>query len=218
MKATSPVKIAPREFVAGDFIGGDPALDFVNTVTGRDQTPLDRLDGYARLLKWAGLVELLPKKNLRALAAKARAEPGAAADAMERAKALREALFGLLTAIIAGRSAPKGALAVLRRHWVAGVNAHELRLVDRSVVPVLRSDAAELDLVASMVAYRMVEHVLTLPTERLRICQGPNCAWLFADTSKAGRRRWCDMAVCGNAAKSRRFYARSVKRRRSTGA
>ena len=37
-------------------------------------------------------------------------------------------------------------------------------------------------------------------------------AWLFLDTSKAGRRRWCDMADCGNAAKSRRHYARGRRR------
>ncbi|MGB6792588.1 MAG: CGNR zinc finger domain-containing protein [Pseudolabrys sp.] len=64
-----------------------------------------------------------------------------------------------------------------------------------------------------MFAHRMVEHVLPLPMDRLRICQGPNCSWLFIDRSKAGRRRWCDMAVCGNAAKSRRFYARSRQHR-----
>jgi predicted RNA-binding Zn ribbon-like protein len=77
----------------------------------------------------------------------------------------------------------------------------------------LRNDALDLDLIASTVAYRMVQQVLPLPMDRLRICQGPNCSWVFIDSSKAGRRRWCDMAVCGNAAKSRRFYARSRQRR-----
>ena len=98
---------------------------------------------------------------------------------------------------------------VRREHWIAGIEAHELRFGDGCVAPTLRGDAAELDLIASMIAGRMIEHVFPLPTERLRLCQGPNCSWLFIDSSKAGRRRWCDRAVCGNAAKSRRFYARS---------
>ena len=68
---------------------------------------------------------------------------------------------------------------------------------------------SNLDSIARMVAYRIVEDVLTSPMERLRMCQGPNCSWLFLDSSKGGRRRWCDMAVCGNATKSRRFYART---------
>jgi hypothetical protein len=57
--------IESHPFAARDFIGGDAALDFVNTVTGRDKQPRDWLDGYARLLEWAALVRLLPEKNLR---------------------------------------------------------------------------------------------------------------------------------------------------------
>jgi predicted RNA-binding Zn ribbon-like protein len=48
----------------------------------------------------------------------------------------------------------------------------------------------------------------SLPQERTRVCAGPRCGWLFIDRSKAGRRRWCDMATCGNAAKGRRNYQR----------
>jgi predicted RNA-binding Zn ribbon-like protein len=43
---------------------------------------------------------------------------------------------------------------------------------------------------------------------RLRRCEGEDCGWLFLDSSKAGRRRWCDMTVCGNRAKARRHRAK----------
>jgi predicted RNA-binding Zn ribbon-like protein len=164
------------------------------------------LDGYSRLLEWAGLVELIPPRALRALAAKAQKEPAAAAVALERAKQLREALFAVVTGIISASTPSKASLALLREHWLSGVNRHDLHFEAGRVTVRLRSDAADLDLVAAMVAYRMIEHVLPVPPDRLRICQGPDCSWLFIDTSKGGRRRWCDMAVCGNAAKSRRFH------------
>jgi predicted RNA-binding Zn ribbon-like protein len=45
-------------------------------------------------------------------------------------------------------------------------------------------------------------------TGRLRICANDDCRWAFEDTSRAGRRRWCDMSSCGNAAKARRHRAR----------
>src|SRR4029453_384018 len=208
MKARLQVRVESHEFSTGDLIGGDAALDFINTVTGRDQLPRDWLDSYARLLEWAALLHLLPKKILRALAKMAQSEPTAAAMALARAKKLRETLFALVTGIIAGIAPPKTTLALLRQHWIASINAHELRFDHGHVVVELRSDAADFDLIAAMIAHRMVEHVLPLPMDRLRICQGPNCSWLFIDRSKAGRRRWCDMADCGNAAKSRRFYAR----------
>ena len=214
MKSHLPVKLESRQFSMGDLIGGDAALDFINTVTGRDQSPRDWLDSYTRLLEWAALVHLLPERILRALARKAHNAPPAAASALARAKELRETLFALVTGIISGSSPPKDTLRLLREHWVAGVKAHELRFDDGQVIAEIRNDAADFDLIAAIIAYRMVEHVLPLPKDRLRICDGSNCSWLFIDSSKAGRRRWCDMAVCGNAAKSRRFYARSRRRRK----
>jgi len=214
MKSYLPVTIESHRFVSRDFIGGDAALDFINTVTGRDQSPRDWLDNYPRLLEWAALVRLLPKNILRALVRKAKSEPALAAAALARAKVFREALFVLITGIVSGSTPSKAMLALLRERWIAGINAHELRFDDGRVVAEPRNDTANFDLIASMIAYRMVEHVLTLPTDRLRICHGSNCSWVFIDSSKAGRRRWCDMAVCGNAAKSRRFHARLRQRRK----
>jgi len=208
MTPVLPVTIEARQFVAADFIGGDAALDFVNTVLGRDQAPRDWLDCYPSMLKWAGLAHLLPEKLLRSLAKKAQKEPAKAKAALARAKLLREALFALVTALVSDTKPSKDALSLLHQHWIVGARAHELCVVDGRVVEELRNDAADFDLIASMVAYRMIQHVLRCPIDRLRICRGPNCAWLFIDSSKAGRRCWCDMAVCGNTAKSKRFQAR----------
>ena len=77
MKSVLQVNIEPHQFRSRDTIAGDAALDFVNTVTGRDQSPRDWLDSYARLLEWAAFVHLLPKKVLRALANNAKKEPDA---------------------------------------------------------------------------------------------------------------------------------------------
>ena len=41
---------------------------------------------------------------------------------------------------------------------------------------------------------------------RVRRCPGPECGWLFLDTS--GRRRWCSMTTCGSRVKMRRLYER----------
>lgn len=46
---------------------------------------------------------------------------------------------------------------------------------------------------------------------RIRRCQGKACDRLFLDSSKAGRRRWCQMETCGNRAKARRHARRSSK-------
>jgi predicted RNA-binding Zn ribbon-like protein len=200
--------IADHRFAPRDFIAGDAALDFVNTVAGRDVAPRDRLDSYLRLLEWSAETDLLPGKRLRTLARQAQADPAAATRALTRAKAAREAMFAIVAAVVSENAPPKAALALLREHWLAGARAHEFRFSAGRLALELDGEDAGLDLIASMAAYRLVERVLRLPTDRLRMCQGEDCAWLFIDSSKAGRRRWCDMAVCGNKAKSRRFYAR----------
>jgi predicted RNA-binding Zn ribbon-like protein len=209
MGAHVPVTIEAHEFAARDFIAGDVALDFVNTVSGRDERPRDWLDSYSRLLDWTMRVQLLPEKNLKALVKRASTEPAMATRALSRAKALREAMFDVVTAIVARATPSAGSLNLVREYWIAGAEAHELRFESGRVVAGLRSDVGDLDLIAGMLAYRLVEQVLHQPVDRLRKCDGQNCSWVFIDSSKAGRRRWCDMAVCGNTAKSRRYYARS---------
>lgn len=211
MKHIYPV--VEHVFVPKDFVGGDAVLDFVNTVNGRDQAPSDWLDGYPRLLEWAGHAGLLPDKVLHVLRTMAQADPAAASAALRRAKELREALFAVVTAMILGKGPPKGAMDILSGYWQAGVSAHELRYEGRRVRLEMHAGAVDLDLIASLIAYRFVAIVLPEPLERLRICAGGNCSWLFLDRSKAGRRRWCDMAVCGNNAKSRRFQARMRQER-----
>ncbi len=42
----------------------------------------------------------------------------------------------------------------------------------------------------------------------VRACGADTCRWLFLDTSKNHTRRWCNMKVCGNRMKARRFQAR----------
>ncbi len=45
-------------------------------------------------------------------------------------------------------------------------------------------------------------------TDHFRICANDECRWVFQDTSRGGRRRWCDMTSCGNVAKVRRYRAK----------
>ncbi len=43
---------------------------------------------------------------------------------------------------------------------------------------------------------------------RVKACRGTDCGWVFVDASRNGSRRWCEMASCGNRAKTARFRAR----------
>jgi predicted RNA-binding Zn ribbon-like protein len=40
------------------------------------------------------------------------------------------------------------------------------------------------------------------------MCAAQDCSWVFLDTSKNKKRRWCDMSDCGNREKARRFLSK----------
>jgi predicted RNA-binding Zn ribbon-like protein len=43
---------------------------------------------------------------------------------------------------------------------------------------------------------------------RLKACRSDTCQWAFIDNARNRSRQWCDMAVCGNREKARRFRSR----------
>jgi predicted RNA-binding Zn ribbon-like protein len=192
-----------------ELTGGRLCLDLANSLDDRPTpTPKERLHSYQDLVAWGEQAGALTPGSARRLRAEAARRPEAAAAVLRRARDLREALFSLFSALADGRTPPGAALDVLnaalpegfarlrlRRHghsyewdWDEG----ETRL-DRMLWPAVRS-AAEL--------------LVSPERDRVRECASESCAWLFLDTSRNRSRRWCDMTVCGNRDKVRRFYER----------
>jgi len=194
--------VDPRDL---ERIGGAACLDFVNTVDPRHAPGrVDYLPDYAALLEWSVANDLLDRAGADRLADIARQRPRTARAVHRRALALREALFVLLRRQPGGgHAAPletlNAELSKARRQELVDGNADTFRsawppspALDRALWPIA-SSAADL---------------LTSPRlRRIRECEGEACGWLFLDTSKAGRRRWCSMADCGNRAKTDRRRA-----------
>jgi predicted RNA-binding Zn ribbon-like protein len=75
-------------------------------------------------------------------------------------------------------------------------------LLDAASASLKHAPPSSLETATAMSALRLLG---LKEAERLKAC--PACGWLFHDVSKNRSRMWCDMAVCGNRAKARRFYA-----------
>jgi predicted RNA-binding Zn ribbon-like protein len=65
------------------------------------------------------------------------------------------------------------------------------------------------DDVLARIAEPIVREIGNGHDDRIRICANDTSRWIFYDESRAGRRRWCDMATCGNRAKARRHRERA---------
>jgi predicted RNA-binding Zn ribbon-like protein len=197
----------PHTFRADDLVGGDPALDLVNTVTGRNgDDPRDWLADYPTVVDWARRAELIGARDQARLAALAR-KPAAAA-ALGRLGALREALWATFDAIARGKEPRRAGLDTIDDARLLAAAAGRLVRDGAGARTAWTVERSGLDLVAHLATDRALALLADPPAGRLRVCDGDNCGWLFVDGSKSGRRRWCDMATCGNVAKARRHYQR----------
>jgi predicted RNA-binding Zn ribbon-like protein len=202
------MQIRHHAFRPSDLVGGHVVLDLVNTVTGRDTAPIDWLDGYPGALEWASVTGHFDEGVLAELARTDAREAGAGAIALDRVRQLREAAHDVLAATVRGDAVPTQALGELETHWKAAVARAHVSFAGGRARVMVGVEESRLDYLGDELSLRAVELLQSLPPERTRVCAGPRCGWLFIDRSRAGRRRWCDMAKCGNAAKSRRHYAR----------
>lgn len=200
------MQITGHPFEPRDLIGGHVVLDLVNTVTARNTEPVDWLDGYARLLEWAHLCGSFEPGVLDSLARASTADPSGAVRALDRLRSLRELLLEAFTAQIERRALPATIAGGLEQQWKEAVGYARFDSDGAGLRMELRVERSSLDYLRHYLALRAVQLLESPRLERTRICPGPHCGWLFLDSSRGGRRRWCDMATCGNLVKGRRHY------------
>jgi predicted RNA-binding Zn ribbon-like protein len=169
------------------FIGGHPAIDFLNT-----EMRVDLLREPEDLAQW--IVE----------AGLGRADHVHAA-ALRGARELRDAARRLLLAPMRRKD-----IAILNDGLSRGRGSFRLE-IRRGVVQT-RFDpevADPLFLIASAVA----EFLSNEDASLVKTCEGAGCVLLFYDTTKNHTRRWCSMAGCGNRMKAALHYRRQREAR-----
>lgn len=189
------------------FLAGEPCLDFVNTLSGRGfASARDRLVTYADLLAWSHKAGLLGALEAERLARRAAAKVEKAERALARAHALRDAMHALFAARVRGTGAPEDALAAFNAALARAGKRGGLAFRDGVFAWCWEADSLEWPLWA--LAHEASRVLTGAELGRLKACAGLECGWMFIDRSKNGKRRWCEMEVCGNRAKARRFHAR----------
>jgi predicted RNA-binding Zn ribbon-like protein len=184
-------------------------LAFVNTLGARPTTaPVERLVSYAALAGWSLETGALRTSEHGRLVARAGAHAREAARVLGYALSLREALHAVVAARAADHPAPPADLATLAGFIVASLDASDLVAEDDAYWWAPRQPDDALLRPVHAVA-RSAARLLTSPLlDRAKACDADDCGWWFLDDTKNGRRRWCDMKICGNREKVRRFRAR----------
>jgi predicted RNA-binding Zn ribbon-like protein len=190
-------------------IGGRVCLDFANTTSGRgtDQH-LEHLLRFDDLVVWSRRTGLLPADEAAALTAQAAAMPEAAAAVLCRARDLREALHSMFGATAAHAPVPAAAIASVNGVLTEAMGQARLRTTAHGFAWDWRATPPGLDRMLWPIAREAAELLVSPALARVKVCPGRECGWLFFDATKNGRRRWCDMRVCGSRDKARRHHHR----------
>ncbi|MCI0688279.1 MAG: gamma-glutamylcyclotransferase [Sporichthyaceae bacterium] len=176
-----------------ELVGNALCLDFANTVDRRPAPEQDGIDTVGDLLDWARRAGLAVDGGRTGSAATLRT-PVTTVD-------LREAIFRVFAAVAGTEQASVADLAIVTAEYREAVTGGRLR-PDGSRYTLQWPAPLGPREIGWAAAASAVDLLRQGPLDRIRQC--PSCGWLFLDTSRNGKRRWCSMAGCGSQDKARR--------------
>lgn len=183
-------------------------FDFLNTLDIDDGFPVEKLPTLDDALSWFVDRGVIHHEGAQRARERVATQPDAAAKDIERVRAVRNALREVATSIAEHRAPRAAALntvnrALHARQVIELVPAPDGCSVDH------RHVGDPIDDALARLAEPLVSELTGGHPERIRVCASDTCEWIFYDASRTGRRRWCDMATCGNRAKAARYRART---------
>lgn len=176
------------------FLGGRPCLDLTATVGERRGRQAERLRTAQDLAIWLVAARLADEP------------PAASRRDLAHARTLRDAVCQTIKRRLAGQPPGPGDLAIIN-DWAGRPPPRTWLEADDSQLRTRRDATTVAALLASL-ACDAVDLLGGPLAARIRECAAGDCALLFLDTSRAGRRRWCSMATCGARAKMTAYRAR----------
>ena len=119
-------------------------------------------------------------------------------------KDLREAIYRLFLAESRVDEIAAEDLELLNM-WIGRAMAERRLIVSGDCIGWSEDTKIDVDLVSRRVALSAANLLPQRDRRPVRECRGPNCGWLFLDTTRGGHRRWCSEAGCGTRIRVKRF-------------
>ena len=183
------------------FVAGNLALDFVNTVAYRAD-PAKTKDNLQRgedVQRWASQAHLPDRDAIQS-------GPLVGTAALRRIRVVREQLFAVFHAVAGADPIPADTLAQIGNALHDCCGKRTLSIEGAEVRWTWRPGARCADYLLYPVLTAATDLLTSVSVGLVRQCEDAGCGWLFLDRSNAGRRRWCSMADCGNRNKARKYY------------
>ncbi|CAD6552750.1 hypothetical protein LMG28727_05413 [Paraburkholderia kirstenboschensis] len=178
-------------------LADDPALDFLNTLAQGEEGPVEYLATNKDVVAWLKRMGYLGERHQRAFPRDVLADT---------ARALREMIRKLVMQRKHGKNVDIGALNSFLMH-----GRYTVQLARASNGTFEVRDHFDIDTPEQLlapVARAAAELIATGDFDLVRKCEADDCVLWFYDRTKAHRRRWCSMALCGNRHKVAQFRQR----------
>ena len=200
---TASVALDDRERNTFAFVAERLWLDFVNSNTAARGS--DALHDFERFVRWLEGAQLLDAERAATMRRRAQQQPAGALAVLGDARRVRVVLRALAERGVASQDVRSDALGEINRVLGRSAGTRRIELQGdgtfvRAFVPVGDAFAGLLIPIVDGAADALILDELA----RVRRCADPRCGRVFQDETKNGRRRWCDMATCGNRAKAAR--------------
>jgi predicted RNA-binding Zn ribbon-like protein len=193
---------------SSDHVHGDvpleTAFDFLNTIELENGALVERLTSLEAAAAWLANADVVSEpRAITSVARTAAAEKAV----LDRLVTTRTALRDVAHAVAHDDAPARKAIDEVNRALAARERI-ELVAADDGVRLGHSHVGDAVDDALARIAEPIVREIGNGNDDRIRICANETCRWIFYDESRGGRRRWCDMATCGNRAKARRHRAR----------
>lgn len=187
--------------------GGVLCLDFVNTVPDRfDGSNRDHLSNFNDLIYWARKVGILDKAAFAALEKAGQVNERKARDFFTEALGIRDLIYWIFRAIALKQKVRPADIGTLNKLTSKYFQFLEVVFQKDRFKEEWNSPPGHFYAVTGPIVKSA--HQLLLSDTLIRIKECPNCGWLFLDTTKNGKRKWCSMEDCGSSAKALAWYYR----------
>jgi predicted RNA-binding Zn ribbon-like protein len=158
----------------------------------------EKLESFIDLVAWARQAGILNPAEARIVASQG------SNTILNRAIAFRGSLYRIAKSLLEGWPPPQRDLDRLNRE-IEPAESHRRLVFSRGRLARTWAAPHNPDRILWSVAESAAALLTSPEAASVRQCPGSDCGWLFLDTSRNHARRWCQMQVCGNRAKVRKF-------------
>jgi len=192
--------------------GGVLCLDFVNTIPDRmDGTARDNLRSIDDLLYWARKAGSIDNRSFAALEKACYHYEKKATDFFVQAVALRSLIYSIFKAISRQQKVKASDLDAFSELLPQYFSFLKIGVCKNGFIE--SWDFGTNHFYAITAPILKSAHALLLSDKLQRVKECPNCGWIFLDTTRNGRRRWCSMQDCGSNVKALEYYYRQKKKK-----